>query len=76
MVDPYGRMVADSVTPGTGAQTVVADVPLGTPRTPYTMVGDCVGWLSFFSWLAFTVLQPVTERQSRSAARAGTVHRG
>ncbi len=72
MVDPYGRMVADQTTPGGGALTLVADVPLGAPRTPYTVVGDWVGWISFFSWIAFMILQPVIERQRKRAEEAGT----
>jgi apolipoprotein N-acyltransferase len=73
MVDPYGRMVADRTTPGGGAQTVVADVPLGTPGTPYTIVGDWVGWLSLWTWIAFMVLQSVVDKQHKKAELAGPV---
>ena len=44
MVDPYGRMVADQVTPAGGPLTLVADVPLGNPNDLYTRLGDWVGW--------------------------------
>jgi apolipoprotein N-acyltransferase len=71
MVDPYGRMVADQTTPGGGALTLVADVPLGNANALYTRIGDWVGWLSLLCWIAFMILQSVTERQQKKAAKAG-----
>ena len=65
MVDPYGRMVADQVTPEGGPLTLVADVPLGTPNAPYTRLGDWVGWLSLGAWITSIVFQSVT-RQKRA----------
>jgi apolipoprotein N-acyltransferase len=63
MVDPYGRMVADSMTPGGSAKTVVADVPLGSAGMLYTRLGDWVGWLGLFGWVVFMVLQSVEARK-------------
>jgi len=65
MVDPYGRIVADQVTPEGGPLTLVADVPLGSPNAPYTRLGDWVGWLCLAGWIAFMVFQSVT-RQTKA----------
>jgi len=67
MVDPYGRMVADSVTPTPGAQTVVADVPLGSPNSLHTKLGDWVGWFCLLAWIGSLVCQSADERRSRRA---------
>ncbi|MCX6071729.1 MAG: hypothetical protein NTU91_12885 [Chloroflexi bacterium] len=72
MVDPYGRMLADQTTPGAGALTLVADVPLGTAGTLYTRMGDWVGWLALLGWIAFIALQSVEERRQKKAGLAGT----
>jgi apolipoprotein N-acyltransferase len=49
----------------------VADVPLGSPGTLYTRLGDWVGWLGLLGYVAFMVLQSMTERQRKNAAQAG-----
>ena len=70
MVDPYGRMVADSVTPTPSAQTVVADVPLGNPDGLYTKLGDWVGWFCLLGWIGSMVYQSADERRSKKAEGA------
>ena len=67
MVDPYGRMIADAVTPTPSAQTVVADVPLGNPNDLYTKLGDWVGWFCLLAWIGTIVYQSADERRSRRA---------
>ena len=71
MVNPYGRMMADQVTPVGGPLTLVADVPLGNPNAPYTRLGDWVGWLSLAGWIGSMVLQPTTTRRLKKAGEAG-----
>jgi apolipoprotein N-acyltransferase len=63
MVDPYGRILADQSLPEGGANTVIADVPLGSPNTFYTRLGDWMGWLSLGGFIALAVLQELTKRQ-------------
>jgi apolipoprotein N-acyltransferase len=63
MVDPYGRILADQSLPEGGANTLIADVPLGSPNTLYTRMGDWVGWLSLGCFIALAVVQEVTKRQ-------------
>jgi apolipoprotein N-acyltransferase len=70
MVDPYGRFVADQVTPEPSAQTLVADVPLGNPNDLYTRLGDWVGWLGLGAWIGSMVLQSTTTRRLKKAGPA------
>ena len=65
MVDPYGRILADQSLPEGGANTLIADVPLGSPNTFYTRMGDWVGWLSLGGFIALAVLQEMTKRRLR-----------
>jgi len=63
MVDPYGRILADQSIPEGGANTLVADVPLGSPNAFYTRVGDWMGWFSLGGFIALAVVQEVTKRR-------------
>ena len=71
MVDPYGRMVADQVTPSGGPLTLVADVPTGSPNALYTRLGDWVGWLSLAGWIGSMVYQSTTTKRLKKAGEAG-----
>jgi len=71
MVDPYGRMVADQVTPAGGPLTLVADVPIGSPNALYTRLGDWVGWLSLAGWIGSMVFQSTTTRRQKKAGETG-----
>lgn len=70
MVDPYGRMVVDKVTPAPSAQTIVADVPLGSAGSLYTRLGDWVGWLGLAGWIGSMGLQSVISRRRKGTADA------
>jgi apolipoprotein N-acyltransferase len=70
MVDPYGRMVADQVTPEGGPLTLVADVPIGSPNALYTRLGDWVGWFCLLGWIGSMVYQSADERRAKKAGRA------
>ena len=71
MVDPYGRMVADQVTPAGGPLTLVADVPIGSPNALYTRLGDWVGWLSLAGWIGSMVYQSTTTKRLKKAGETG-----
>jgi hypothetical protein len=71
MVDPYGRIVADQVTPEGGPLTLVADVPLGSPNALYTRLGDWIGWLSLAGWIGVMVFQWVTSRKKAGEIGSG-----
>jgi apolipoprotein N-acyltransferase len=47
VIDPWGRVVKVTTNPsGRTQRTVVADVPLGSGRSPFVSLGDYVGWLA------------------------------
>ncbi len=70
MVDPYGRILADQMTPNGGPLTIAADVPLGTPNASYTRLGDWVGWLALVGWIGSMVYQSADERRRKKAESA------
>ena len=55
IVDPYGRIVAQTKLPAGVANALVADVPLGTGGTPYTSLGDWMGWVGLVGMIGFSV---------------------
>jgi apolipoprotein N-acyltransferase len=57
IIDPWGRILARAVSPDGGLQTtLVADVPLGSPDTPWVRFGDWPGWLAVAGTALFAVL--------------------
>lgn len=45
VIDPYGRILSKTVHPGGGGQaTLVADVTLGSGRSPWVSLGNWFGW--------------------------------
>lgn len=49
--------------------TLVADVTLGSGPTPYTSLGDILGWIAMAGFIFFMVFQSVTEKRARKAAK-------
>lgn len=62
IVDPYGRIVAHAELPAGVANALVADVPLVNGSTPYTNLGDWMGWVGLVGMVAFSV---VTSRKQK-----------
>ncbi len=56
IVDPYGRIVAHEVVPAGTAHALIADVPLGASATPYTSLGDWMGWVGLVGMIVFSVM--------------------
>jgi apolipoprotein N-acyltransferase len=56
IVDPYGRIVAHTELPEGVANSLVADVALGTGGTPYIRLGDWMGWTTLVGFVAFSVV--------------------
>jgi apolipoprotein N-acyltransferase len=56
IVDPYGRIVAQTKLPAGTANVLIADVPLGAHNTPYTRLGDWMGWVTLVGFVAFTMV--------------------
>ena len=45
IIDPYGRVLRKAISSDGGRQaTLVAEVPLGSGRSPWVSLGDWVGW--------------------------------
>jgi len=64
IVDPYGHIVAQTTLPEGTANALVADVPLATGEgTPYTRLGDWMGWLGLVGTVSFSM---VTNRKSKA----------
>lgn len=66
LVDPFGHVLALTVTPEGSAGTLIADVPLGSGGTLCSRLGDWLGWLSLGGRLFFAVYMRVV-----TAAAAG-----
>jgi apolipoprotein N-acyltransferase len=70
IIDPWGRVVTSTVdTHGTTQATLVADVPLGSGRSPWVTFGDWFGWLTVAGTVAFSALGATLRfkaRRSRS----------
>ena len=56
IVDPYGRIVAQTTLPEGVANSLVADVSLGTGGTPYVQFGNWVGWIGLVGMVGFSVV--------------------
>ncbi|MFH0901294.1 MAG: nitrilase-related carbon-nitrogen hydrolase [Pseudomonadota bacterium] len=70
IIDPWGRVVAKTVTPQNAAAVLVADVPV-EPAVPLAVrLGDLVGYLCAAGALVFMGLRLVYERRARARARA------
>ncbi|MEY2468080.1 MAG: apolipoprotein N-acyltransferase, partial [Actinomycetota bacterium] len=79
ILDPYGRIVASAVSRAGKRATVVADVPLGSGRSPFVTFGDACAWLAVAAAVALPVwalrrARPLRETLDdvADADRAGT----
>jgi apolipoprotein N-acyltransferase len=69
IVDPYGRIVALDVDKDGTKVVLVGDVSLGSGKgTPYTSLGDILGWATLAGLVGFMVYQIVEERKTKQAA--------
>jgi apolipoprotein N-acyltransferase len=56
IIDPWGRIVRRTVDPdGRTQATLIADVPLGSGRSPWVSFGNWFGWLTVAGAAAFAV---------------------
>jgi apolipoprotein N-acyltransferase len=56
IVDPYGRIIAQTELPAGVANALVADVPLGTGNTLYTHLSDWMGWVGLVGMVIFSTV--------------------
>lgn len=68
IINPDGSIVALDTDADGSRVTLIGEVTLGSGPTPYTSLGDILGWFALAGWVAFMVFQSVTERRAKKAA--------
>jgi apolipoprotein N-acyltransferase len=64
IIDQWGRLVKETANPSGEAQrTLVADVTLGSGKSPFVSLGDLFGWLSVAATALIVVLSRVSARR-------------
>jgi len=70
IIEPDGRLVALDVNKDGSAVVLVGDVSLGTGEgTPYTSLGDVLGWVTMVGLVLFSVYQVIDEKKAKKAAK-------
>ena len=70
IIDSSGRLQRLALTPDQGRATVIADVALGSGRSPWVSFGDWFGWLMVAGMGVLGVLGFVVRRRAHADARA------
>jgi len=66
VIDPYGHILAlHDGSPQGSAYALVADVPIATSGTFYTLAGDWAGWLCLAGFIFFIIYQEIINRKQR-----------
>jgi apolipoprotein N-acyltransferase len=71
-IDPYGRIIKRHVSKDGSQFTLVADVPIGTGKSPYVSFGDWLGWIAVGSIFVFGGLSVTSRVRRRRTAAAST----
>lgn len=66
IINPDGSLVALDISPEGSRVTLVGDVALGSGPTPYTSLGDVLGWAALVGLVAFMSYQTIVERRARA----------
>ena len=69
IINPDGSLVALDTDINGSRVTMVGDVTLGSGPTPYTSLGDLLGWASLAGYVFFMVYQSVVEGRAKKAAK-------
>lgn len=69
IINPDGSLVALDTDRDGSRATLVGDVTLGSGPTPYTSLGDVLGWVALAGWVSFMVFQNVVEKRAKKAAK-------
>lgn len=70
IINPDGSLVAMDTDINGSRLVLVGDVTLGSNSTPYTSLGDVLGWASLAGFIFFMIFQSVVERRARKAAKS------
>ncbi len=57
MVDPYGRILEETISLEPTQAVLVQDVPLGTANSVYLLLGDAFGWIALAGFAFFIVFE-------------------
>jgi apolipoprotein N-acyltransferase len=68
IIDSSGRIQRLAITSDTGRATLLADVALGSGRSPWVSFGDWFGWLTVAGMGAFLALGLVVRLRARGAS--------
>jgi apolipoprotein N-acyltransferase len=69
IINPDGSLVALDTDINGSRVTLVGDVTLGSGPTPYTSLGDLLGWASLIGYVFFMFFQGVVEKRAKKAAK-------
>jgi len=69
IINPDGSLVALDTDINGSRVTLIGDVTLGSGPTPYTSLGDLLGWAALVGYVFFMVFQSVVEKRAKKAAK-------
>jgi apolipoprotein N-acyltransferase len=67
IIDPDGNLVALDTDSNGSLLTLVGDVALGSGPSPYTLLGDILGWVSLAGFVFFIIFPVIVERRTKKA---------
>jgi apolipoprotein N-acyltransferase len=71
IIDQWGRILQVTTNPsGQVQRTLIADVTMGSGKSPFVSLGDWFGWLAVFGMVASVVLSRLSVRRRRSESDA------
>jgi apolipoprotein N-acyltransferase len=69
IINPDGSIVALDTNPDGSRAALIGDVTLGSGPTPYTSLGDILGWVAMAAFIFFMIFQSVTERRAKKTTK-------
>ena len=70
IMNPDGTIVALDTDINGSRVTLVGDVALGSCPTPYTSLGDILGWATLAGYVFFMFYPSVVEKRMKKAAQS------
>ncbi len=70
IINPDGRIAGLDTDIEGSREVLVSDVTLGEGPTPYSYLGDILGWASLAGYLGFMVYQIVLDRRLKKASQS------
>ncbi|MCP5100659.1 MAG: hypothetical protein GY943_34355 [Chloroflexi bacterium] len=73
IVDPYGRILEETISTEPTQAVLVTDVPVGSADTPYLKTGDLLGWVALAGMAFFTFFSGQLVKREKASTEIGTV---